>query len=104
MIEDYQAFAMETVVVPSGNVAASLSSTRYNPASGGLPCRRAYITVNPGAPISYTIDTTTVGSATGHKAASYGQVTLDGYDNIKRFSTTSFSSGTTGSITVTYFR
>ena len=104
MIEDYQAFAMETVTVPSGNVAASLTATVYRPGSGGLPCRRAFISVNPGAPISYTLETTTVSSATGHRATAYGVVKLDGYDNIKNFSTTSMSSGTTGSITATYFR
>ena len=95
---------METLTVPSANVSASLTSVTYNPSGNHLPARRAFITVNPGAPISYTLETTTVGSATGHKAASYGQLTLNGFDNIKNFRTTSFSSGTAGSITVTYFR
>jgi hypothetical protein len=104
MNKDLSAFKMETITVPSANVAATLSSTLYKPFGNVLPTQKALISVNPGPPISWTIDTTTVGSATGHKTAAYGQIEIYGYDNIKNFQTTSFSSGTTGSITATYFR
>ena len=103
MFEDYSAFTSETLTVPSANGTVSLSATKYNQGRG-LPTRRALVTVNPGPPISYTLDTTTASSATGHRATSYGQIMIDGYDNIKNFQTTSMSSGTTGSITVTYYR
>lgn len=98
------AFAFETVTVPSGNVVATLSKIKYLPDSGGLPVRRAFVSVNPGAPISYTLNGLTASSATGHRVATFSSFSIDGYTNIKNFQTTSMASATTGEISVTYFR
>lgn len=99
------AFAYETLTVSSANVLVRLTKSIYRPDSGGLPVRKALVTVNPGPPISYSMTTTvTVASQTGHKMTAYGSLEIHGGDNIEGFRTTSVSSGTTGSISVTYFR
>lgn len=100
---EYTPFQMETISVPSANSVATLSSKYFNPA-GALPTRYVRVTVDPGPVIVYTIDGTTVSSATGHKLTSYGVIDLYGQSAIRNFKTTSNSSGTAGSITVTYFR
>ena len=104
-MESYNAFAFETLTVPSANSTVTLSKIKYQPDSGGLPVRRALITVNPGPPLSYTIGGgVTASSATGHRLTAYSSLTLEGHSNIAGFQTTSMSSGTTGAISVTYFR
>jgi len=97
------AFAFETVTVPSGNVVATLRRGTYDRPSS-LPCRKAMVTVNPGAPISYMVATGTVTSAGGHQVAAFGSFIVEGLENIMNFQTTSYSSGTAGSISVTYYR
>ena len=100
-----QAFAYETITVPSANVTASLTKSKYRPDAGGLPVRKALVTVNPGPPVSYSMTTTiTVASNTGHKMTAYGSLEVHGPDQIENFRTTSVSSATVGSIAVTYFR
>ena len=97
------AFAYETLTVPSADVSAVLSRGTYDRPSA-LPVRKALITVNPGPPISYTLNGLTVGSNIGHKLTAYGSLTIEGFENIRNFQTTSVSSGTTGSIAITYYR
>jgi hypothetical protein len=103
-MNDYTAFASEKLTVPSGNVAASFTRIKYDPSGNHLPVRLARFTVVPGAPVVFTIDGTTVSSRTGHALTAYGSYDVDGFDNIKNFRTTSFSSGTAGAIWVTYYR
>lgn len=98
------AFAFETITVPSAGIAGILSRSKYYPDSGGLPVRKALITVNPGPPIVYTLNGITVGTATGHRLTAYGSLIIEGGNNIKNFQVTSMSSGTTGEISVTYYR
>lgn len=101
---DEIAFSYETITVPSGNVSASLTDSKFFPNSGGLQVKKALITVNPGPIISYTLNGLTVGSNTGHKMTSFQSLEIIGPNNMKNFQTTSFSSGTVASISVTYFR
>ena len=81
-----EAFAFETLVVPSGNVPVALSSIKYNPAGSHLPVTKALITVNPGPPVSFMLSSLDVVTGSdGHKNTSFGQIDVDGYDNIKNF-------------------
>ena len=98
------AYAFETVTVPSGNVAAALTRTKYD-LQQGLPCKKVLITVSSAVSVSYSlISGVTVGSATGHQLNAYGVLIIEDLGAIKNFQTTSVSSGTTGLISVTYFR
>jgi hypothetical protein len=96
------AFAFETVAVPSASGTIGLSRQKFD--TGGLPVRQALITVNAGPIVSYTIDGTVVTPTVGHKVTAFGTVLLEGWDNIKRFSATSVSTGTAASISVSYLR
>lgn len=101
-MNDYTAFAFETLTVASANVATKLSSSVYNKA--GLPARYAMVVVTTGPLISYTYGGVTVGSATGHKATPFQPIELTGHQQIRDFQTTSVSSGTEAGVTVSYFR
>ena len=104
-MRDIKYFAFETITVSSANGVSNLTSTVFTPATGGLPCNYALLTVNPGPIISYLlINTATVTSTNGHKMTVFGSFIIEGYDNIKNFQTTSVSSGTTASISVSYAR
>ena len=103
MKDDLVAFGYETITVTSGNTTVSLSFGEYNNPAG-QPVKRALIYVGGGPNISFTLDGTTASSATGHQITSFMSLDLYGYDQISRFRTTSAASGTTGIITVTYFR
>ncbi len=99
------AFGFETLTVASGDVATGLSRHKYNPAGQHLPVRQALVTVNPGPQLSYMfISTVTVGSAIGHLITPYASIMVNGFDDIRNFRLTSVSSGTIGSISVTYFK
>lgn len=98
------AFAFETITVPSGNVAAAFTASVYQRPNAQPPIE-ALVTVNAGPIMSYLmIATATVSSTVGHKLAAFGSLIVTGPDSIINFRTTSVSSGTTGSISVTYFR
>jgi hypothetical protein len=97
------AFASELLTVASAGVAVSFTRTVYEK-NTGLPCRKAVLSVNPGPPVNITVDGTTVTTGTGHRLAAFSIYPVEGYDNILNFRTTSASSGTAGSIFVTYYR
>lgn len=101
-MNDYTAYAFETLAVASANAATSLSRAVYDKA--GLPARAAIVVVTTGPLISYTYGGVTVGSATGHKATPFQAIPLTGHQQIRDFQTTSVSSGTEAGITVSYFR
>ena len=104
-MKDRLAFAFETLTVGSGNTVTTLTRSVYTPATGGPQVREALITVNPGPVVSYLILTTaTVSSTVGHKMAAFSSVILQGPEAIRKFQSTSMSSGTTASISCTYFR
>ena len=104
MDRELTAFAFETLTVTSGNVATSLTKSKYAPDSGGLPARAAIVVVTTGPLISYVYGGVTVGSATGHKATPFQTIELIGNQQIRDFRTTSVSSGTVAGLTATYFR
>lgn len=104
MLSDELAFAFETLTVTSGNNVTNLSQNVYD-RPGAMPCRKALITVNPGPVVSYlVVNTATVSSTVGHKVTAYGTIIIDGWQNIKNFQTTSVSSGTTASLSISYYR
>ena len=102
-MNEYTAFAFETLTVASANVATSLTRSKYH-LSGNLPARYAILTVGTGPQISYVFGGVTVGSATGHRASVFGVIPLYGNQQIRDFRTTSVSSGTTATLYVSYFR
>jgi len=101
-MSDLTAYAFETVTVASANVASSLSKEVYE-IEGQLPVKAATITIGTGPRISYIFGGVTVGSATGHIGSPFGVIPLEGHQQVRDFRTTSISSGTAGSIMVTYW-
>ena len=101
--KDYTAFAFETITVASANIATNLTKSVYD-SGNGLPARAAIITVGTGPLVSYVFGGVTVGSATGHTATPFSTINLVGNQQIRDFSSTSVSSGTTAVLKVTYFR
>ena len=102
-MNDWTPFNFETVTVASATVAVALTSSLFLGRSGGN-VKFALVTVDPGVPIRYTLNGTTVTTGTGHALTAYGKVELYGEEMIRGFRTTSTQSGTAGSISVTYFR
>ena len=103
-MNDYTAFAFETLAIASGNNATKFTRSVYDPAGKHLPVKEAWVTINPGPIISYVFTGLTVGTGTGHKATAYSSFVVNGFENIKNFQATSFSTGTAASISVTYLR
>lgn len=103
-MNDWTAFAFETITIASASGVTRLSSTAYNASTGGLPARKALIYVDAGPNIRFTLNGTTVNTGTGHNITAFMYQEIYGHENIKNFQATSTKEGTAGQITATYFR